>query len=155
LRCESDGYLPCDNSSTSGVNTQETHGHEDRVEDVFDELKNLRRKHPLQFMCAYLNINSLRYKFCLIEELLTSNNIDEVVLLVNIHFPCLLKLSLYTFFIIWQNILLIHILTILCLCLLPVIPRPSTSINTCLLVTRFPLTVVLTYNNYGGKFAVQ
>jgi hypothetical protein len=31
---ESDGYLPCDNSSTSGVNTSETHGHEDRVEDI-------------------------------------------------------------------------------------------------------------------------
>jgi hypothetical protein len=57
---ESDGYLPCDNSSTSGVNTPETHGHKDRVEDVFDELKNLRRKHPLQFMCTYLNIYSLR-----------------------------------------------------------------------------------------------
>jgi hypothetical protein len=43
--------------------------------------------------------------------------IAEFVLLVNIHFPCLLKLCLFTlFFIIWQNILLIHILTILCLC---------------------------------------
>jgi hypothetical protein len=77
---ESDVYLPCDNSSTSGVNTQETHGHEDRVEDVFDELKNLRRKHPLQFMCAYLNINSLRYKFCLIGELLTSNIVNMLFL---------------------------------------------------------------------------
>ena len=81
--------------------------------------------------------------------------IVEFVLLVIIHFPCLLKLCLFTlFFIIWQNILLIHILIILCLCLLQVIPRPSTSINTCLLVTRFPPTVVLTYN-YGEKFAVQ
>jgi hypothetical protein len=77
---ESDGYLPCDNSSTSGVNTPETHSHEDRVEDVFDELKHLRRKHPLQFMCAYLNIKSLRYTFCLIEELLTSNIVDMLFL---------------------------------------------------------------------------
>jgi hypothetical protein len=44
------------------------------------ELKHLRRKHPLQFMCAYLNIKSLRYTFCLIEELLTSNIVDMLFL---------------------------------------------------------------------------
>jgi hypothetical protein len=63
-----------------GVSTPETHGTEDRIEDVFDELKHLRQKHPLQFMCAYRNINSLRYTFCLIEELLTSNIVDMLFL---------------------------------------------------------------------------
>jgi hypothetical protein len=31
-------------------------------------------------MCAYLNINSLWYTFCLIEELLTSNIVDMLFL---------------------------------------------------------------------------
>ena len=30
--------------------------------DIFDELKNLRRKNPNKFLIAYLNINCLRYK---------------------------------------------------------------------------------------------
>jgi hypothetical protein len=39
-------------------------------EDIFDELRQLKRKHPKKFICVYLNINSLRYKFCHICELL-------------------------------------------------------------------------------------
>ena len=49
-------------------------------EDVFDELGQLKRKHPKKFICVYLNINSLRYKFCHICELLTSNTIDMLFL---------------------------------------------------------------------------
>ena len=40
-------------------------------EDIFDELRQLKRKHPKKCICVYLNINSLRYKFCHICELLT------------------------------------------------------------------------------------
>jgi exonuclease III len=49
-------------------------------EDIFDELRQLKRKHPKKFICVYLNINSLRYKFCHICELLTSNTIDMLFL---------------------------------------------------------------------------
>ena len=48
--------------------------------DIFDELKNLRRKNPNKFLIAYLNINSLRYKFCYISELLTANIVDMLFL---------------------------------------------------------------------------
>jgi hypothetical protein len=37
---ESDGYLPCDNSSTSGVNTQETHGHYHKQGQTLHKLPN-------------------------------------------------------------------------------------------------------------------
>jgi hypothetical protein len=50
---ESDGYFPCDNSSTSGVSTPETHGHEDRVEDVFDELKTFEENIHFS-LCAHI-----------------------------------------------------------------------------------------------------
>ena len=49
-------------------------------EYIFDELRQLKRKHPKKFVCVYLNINSLRYKFCHICELLTSNSIDMLFL---------------------------------------------------------------------------
>ena len=49
-------------------------------EDIFDELGQLKRKHPKKCICVYLNINSLRYKFCHICELLTSNTIDMLFL---------------------------------------------------------------------------
>ena len=48
--------------------------------DIFDELKNLRRKNPNKFLIAYLNINSLRYKFFYISELLTGNIVDMLFL---------------------------------------------------------------------------
>ena len=49
-------------------------------DDIFDELKNLRRKNPNKFLIAYLNINSLRYKLCYISELLTANIVDMLFL---------------------------------------------------------------------------
>ena len=48
--------------------------------DIFDELKNLRRKNPNKFLIAYLNINSLRYTLCYISELLTGNIVDMLFL---------------------------------------------------------------------------
>ncbi|CAG2251654.1 unnamed protein product [Mytilus edulis] len=44
--------------------------------DVFDQLRELKKRHPMQFTCAYLNINSLRHKFCLIEDLLSSSLVE-------------------------------------------------------------------------------
>jgi hypothetical protein len=43
--------------------------------DIFIELSELRKKHPNNFTCAYLNVNSIRYKFCSIRELLIKNTI--------------------------------------------------------------------------------
>ena len=44
--------------------------------DIFDQLSTARRKHPKIFLCAYLNINSLRHKFDCIKDLLIKNTID-------------------------------------------------------------------------------
>jgi hypothetical protein len=38
--------------------------------NIFDNLIQVRKKHPNKFISSYLNINSLRYKFCSIKELL-------------------------------------------------------------------------------------
>ena len=88
---DSDDYLPCDNLSTSGVNIPETHGPDNRVEfptyqvddgncDVFDQIKHLKRKHPNKLLAANRNINSFRYKFCHIQELLVNNTVDVLFL---------------------------------------------------------------------------
>jgi len=48
--------------------------------DIFIELGELRKKHPNKFTCAYLNVNSIRYKLCSIKELLTKNTIDMLII---------------------------------------------------------------------------
>jgi hypothetical protein len=46
--------------NTSAVNIEfET----DVNNDIFTELKEVKKRHPNQFSCAYLNINSFGYKF--------------------------------------------------------------------------------------------
>ena len=44
--------------------------------DIFDQLRTARKKFPNRFLCACLNINSLRYKFDSIKDLLTQNIVD-------------------------------------------------------------------------------
>jgi len=48
--------------------------------DIFIELSEPRKKHPNNFTCAYLNVNSIRYTFCSIKELLTKNTIDMLII---------------------------------------------------------------------------
>ena len=43
---------------------------------IFDQLTRSRRKYPKRFLCAHLNINSLRHKFDYIKELLIKNTVD-------------------------------------------------------------------------------
>ena len=40
---------------------------DDQNNNIFDELKDVRRKHPNSFQCAYLNIKSFRNKYCSIK----------------------------------------------------------------------------------------
>jgi len=47
---------------------------------IFAELKEVRKGYPNQFLCYYLNINSLRYKCCSIKELLTTNTVDMLII---------------------------------------------------------------------------
>jgi hypothetical protein len=51
---------------------------DDQNNNIFDELKGVRRKHPHSFQCAYLNINSFRNKYCSIKELLNENLVDMI-----------------------------------------------------------------------------
>lgn len=71
-------YLPCDTSKTSGVSNDNLIS--DDKGDIFEDLKTLRRNHPTQFLCAYLNISSLRYKFCMVQDVLMSNIVDMLFL---------------------------------------------------------------------------
>ena len=45
-------------------------------EEIFDDLLKLKKKNPKKFICAYLNINSLRHKFASIHDLLSKNIVD-------------------------------------------------------------------------------
>ena len=48
--------------------------------NIFDKLIQVRKKHPNKFISSYLNINSLRYKFCSIKELLSRNIVDMLII---------------------------------------------------------------------------
>ena len=48
--------------------------------NIFEELCELKLKFPKRFLCAYLNINSLRYKFDSIKDLLNRNILDILFL---------------------------------------------------------------------------
>ena len=48
--------------------------------DIFDQLRTARKTFPKRFLCAYLNINSLRYKFDYIKDLLTQNTVDLLLI---------------------------------------------------------------------------
>ncbi|KAK3087255.1 hypothetical protein FSP39_003689 [Pinctada imbricata] len=48
--------------------------------DVFCELTKLRKTHPNKLLCAYLNINSIRYKYDSIKDVLQRNIIDLLFL---------------------------------------------------------------------------
>ena len=62
--------LPLSPDNTSDVNTE-----------IFEELKEVRKRHPQQFMCSYLNVNSFRYKFCSIKELWTTRiHVDMLII---------------------------------------------------------------------------
>ena len=56
-------------SSTSGVNKL-----------LFQDLREARCLHPKKFIAAYININSLRYKFDEVRELLTDNIVDLLMI---------------------------------------------------------------------------
>jgi hypothetical protein len=57
-------------NSTSGVNKNE------EINSVFERLRESRRLHPRNFLAAHLNINSYRYKFDEIKELLSDKIVD-------------------------------------------------------------------------------
>jgi hypothetical protein len=42
---------------------------ETNQQSVFEELKDVKKKHPRKFIVAHLNINSMKFKFVEIEEL--------------------------------------------------------------------------------------
>jgi peptide subunit release factor 1 (eRF1) len=56
---------------TSGVNINK---------HTFKDLRDVRRSYPKNFMAAHLNINSLRYKFDEIKEVLTDNIVDLFII---------------------------------------------------------------------------
>ena len=61
-------YVPSSSEETSGVNKNNC--------TRFKELRDARKLHPRNFITAYLNVNSIRYKFDEIKELLTDRIVD-------------------------------------------------------------------------------
>ena len=53
-------------------NSSSTH---DDDSDIFKQISAARTKHPSKFLCGYLNINSFRYKFPHVKDLLLKNTI--------------------------------------------------------------------------------
>lgn len=49
---------------------------ETNQQSVFEELKDVKKKHPRKFIVAHLNINSMKFKFVEIEELLNEKTVD-------------------------------------------------------------------------------
>ena len=56
---------------TSGVNVNK---------HTFKDLRDIQRSYPKHFMAAHLNINTLRYKFDEIKEVLTENIVDLLII---------------------------------------------------------------------------
>jgi hypothetical protein len=50
---------------------------------TFKDLRDVRRSYPKNAMAAHLNINSLRYKFDEIKEVLTDNIVDLLIISEN------------------------------------------------------------------------
>ncbi|CAG2239474.1 PLG [Mytilus edulis] len=73
----STNYLPSisDVNNNTGIETDESEYH-----DIFKDLVKLRRDAPTNIICAYLNINSYRYKFESIIDLLNRNIVDILFL---------------------------------------------------------------------------
>ena len=78
-------------------NTPAVHIEPDVNNDIFAELKEVRKRHPNQFLCAYLNINSFGYKFCSVKELLTTNTVDHRGLLRFFYTPAFRGAGVYCF----------------------------------------------------------
>ena len=69
----SESYFEYDSETEPSGEDIDTHS---PTPDIFDQLRTARKKFPNRFLCAYLNINSLRYKFDSIKDLLTQNIVD-------------------------------------------------------------------------------
>ncbi|CAG2197804.1 unnamed protein product [Mytilus edulis] len=73
--------LPCHSTTISGLTDVNIASANDNMhEDVFEELKKVRSSNTSNLMCGYLNINSLRYKFECIKDLLHRNLVDILFL---------------------------------------------------------------------------
>ena len=63
-------------SETKTSGSSNCNVHENTSLDLFQDLMNVRKRHPDKLLCAYLNINSMRYKFDYIRDLLQRNIVD-------------------------------------------------------------------------------
>ena len=58
----------------------ENENQNENVDDIYDELKDIKKKHPNKCICSYININSFRNKFGFIKDLLISNTCDMLTI---------------------------------------------------------------------------
>jgi hypothetical protein len=66
-------YFPSSNNTTSGINNQ-------HVNSIFESLREARKNNPRNFMIAHININSIRYKFNEIREMLDDKIVDLLLI---------------------------------------------------------------------------
>ena len=69
----SESYFEYDSEIEPSYEDIETHS---PTPDIFEQLRTARKKFLNRFLCTYLNINSLRYKFDSSKDLLTQNIVD-------------------------------------------------------------------------------
>ena len=72
------GESDCDNGYVLEVETSLVHP--ESCNNIFQELYDIKKKHLNKFICAYLNINSLRYKFSSVIDLLRANVVDLLII---------------------------------------------------------------------------
>ena len=70
----SDSSFECSSDRNISIRDHDSSSQPDA--DIFDQLSTARKKFPSRFLCVYLNINSLRYKFDHIKDLLIQNTVD-------------------------------------------------------------------------------
>ena len=58
----------------------ENENQNENVDDIFDELKDIKKKHPTKCICSYININSLRNRFGFIKDLLISDTCEMLTI---------------------------------------------------------------------------
>ncbi|KAK3091810.1 hypothetical protein FSP39_022788 [Pinctada imbricata] len=70
---------PCSYADDPHVNSSLSCTTNEHV-NIFDQLIDVRLKHPKRFTCAYLNVNSVRHKFDMVKDLLIKNVVDLLFL---------------------------------------------------------------------------
>ena len=69
-----------ENLNTSDVTALLNKSTDSSSEDIFGDLRSVRNDHPKNLIFGHININSIRYKFDTLREILDKNDVDILVI---------------------------------------------------------------------------